>query len=259
MKNLTLYLALIAVFASCAVPAPVVKLTPSTLQNKDYWNMGQQFVYATDKNIWFDCAFNRVENGKLIFNVKVDNQSDTAVLVDPVAFLQIIFKNDSVKWGQNLAYNPEQTLLNLQLSANESSARAKNATVFGITSAIIATGAIVAVATSKKDDVDKEDLVNTISFAGDVARTAAFATAESSNIRAADNWTMRKTLEEQFLRKTTLPKGCYIDGEVHFPYIQDARWYNIGLSAGNSKADFLFKQKLVYPPSQYGGTPAKSE
>lgn len=247
MKNFIFYCGIALLLASCAMPAPVIKLTPSTLQTKDYWNQGQQFVYSNDKNVWFDCAFNRVESGKLIFDVKIDNQSDSAVLADPAGFLQVIYQNDTVKLGQNVAYDPEQTLLNLQLGENEAKARSKNAAVFGITSAIIATGAIVAVEASRKDDEKKENISNAIGMAGDIAQTAAVATVESSNIRAADNWNMRKTLAEQFLRKTTLPKGFYIDGEVHFPYVEKAKWYNIILTVGRSKADFLFKQVLIYP------------
>lgn len=251
MKNILPVIVLfLLVLAGCAVPAPLVKVTPSTLENKDYWNMGQQFLYTNSKDVWFDCAFNRLEGNKLIFDVKINNLSDTTVLVDPAQFLQSVYVNDTVKSGLNYAFDPEEVLTQLKLDENVSVAKAKNGAAFGICSAIIATGAVVAVATSKKDERKKEELINTISAASDVAQVAAVATVESANARADNSWTTRRSLEDQFLRKTTLPKGYYIDGEVHFPYIPTAKWYDITFPVGKSKATFLFRQQFVYPQPQ---------
>jgi len=249
MRNILQLCLMLLILTGCAVPAPFVKVTPSTIENKDYWDMGQQFVFANNKNVWFDCAFNRIENGKLIFDVKVNNQSDTAILVDPARFLQMVYKDDTIKSGEHYAYDPEETLMLLRLDENAANAKAKNATAFGICSAIIAVGATVAVVSSKKDDETKAKVVNTIGVASDLVQTATALTVDASNIRAENNWTVRKSLDEQFLRKTTLPKGYFIDGEVHFPYVAEAKWYNIIFEAGKSKADFLFKQKLIYPPT----------
>lgn len=247
MKNILLVLvSSLVILAGCAVPAPIVKVTPSTLQNRDYWNMGQQFLYANDKEVWFDCAFNRVEGDKLIFDVKVNNLSDTTVLVDPAVFSQVVYVDDSTKLTQNLAFDPEMVLTQLKLDENVAAANARNGMVFGVCSAIIATGTIVAVAASKKDLEKKEKLINTVGAASDVAQIATVTTVESNNARAENSWTTRRSLEEQFLRKTTLPKDFYIDGEVHFPFSKTAKWYEITLSAGKSKATFLFKQQFVY-------------
>jgi len=252
-------IAIIAIiFTRCAVPAPITKLTPSTIENKDYWNMGQQFVYASDKSVWFDCAYNRMENNKLIFDVKVTNMADTFILVDPTKFKMQVYFNDTFVGGENHAFDPEDVLLNLKISENVASAGAKNAATVGLISAILITGAAVAVAASADHSSDrhyqnhierKENALSTALITNEVAQVAASSMAEESNIRADNNWTYRKSLAETFLRKTTIRKGFYIDGEVHFPYYPGAKWYRLVFSSGKSTADFLFKQKIIYPES----------
>jgi hypothetical protein len=238
---------LLLVFAGCAVPKPVVKLTPSTLKTKDYWSLGQQFVFNSDKNVWFDCAYNRTEGESIIFDVKINNLSDTAVLISPALFYQRVYSNDSLQIAQNYAADPEMVLTFLKLDENVANANATNASTFSIWSSLISTGAVVAVAVSKKDEKKKERLMNIISASNDLAQASAGEVRESSNIRAENNWTKGRTLSESFLRKTTLPKGFFLEGEVHFPFHGKAKWYEITLLAGESKVSFLFKQNLIYP------------
>lgn len=245
------YFIIIAVLlASCAVPAPIIKLTPSTIQNKDYWNLGQQFVFAENRNVWFDCAFNRIENGKIIYDVKITNESDSAVLVDPVFFMQQVFKNDSLLIGSNFAENPEMTLLNLELQENVDQAHTKNVTAAAITSAVILLGVGIAVAaSSSSDEPAQETYVETSSVEEEPVEF--FENTNETNVRTWNNWTNRTYLAERFLRKTTLPKGYFVDGEVHFPYDQNALWYRLIFKAGKAETDFFFKQYMIYPVSTY--------
>ena len=251
MKTLIKIAAIVLLFIGCAVPAPIIKLSPSTVENKDYWNQGQQFVYATDNNVWFDCAFNRIENNKLIFDVKIVNKADSATLVDPAKFVQQVYANDSLKVAERTADDPESVLLYLNIQENLASAESKNAATVGICSAILLTGVAVAVVASNKNECRKEN-TNNNSFVSDVvASTVSSAIAQDVDSRAGSNWVYRKSLAEAFLRKTTLAKDFYIDGEVHFPYYPTAKWYRLVFSSGNSKADFLFKQLIIYPDSAY--------
>lgn len=248
-KNNIFGIIIVIILCSCAVPSPLVKITPSTIHEKDYWNLGQQFVYKDYKNVWFDCAYNRCEGGNLIFDVKVSNQSDTAILVDPALFSQNVYENDSQKIAYNYAYNPEVVLTSLEMDENASVASAKNAAVFGLCSSVLSLGASVAVIASNKSNEDKSEMLNVISSTNELAQSSSSAVIESSNIRAENNWTRRKSLAESFLRKTTLPKGYFIEGEVHFPYYEKANWYDINLCAGKSEVSFLFKQNLIYANS----------
>jgi hypothetical protein len=258
MKALSILLISVILISGCAVPSPITKLTPSTVENRDYWNMGQQFVYASDYNVWFDCAFNRIENNMLIFDVKVTNQSDTLVLVDPAEFAQQVYINDTLLVAQRNANDPEAVLLNLNIKENIAAAEAKNAATVGIISAVLLTGAVVAVAVSDNNNNhhrhnnhnNAEAAITTAIVADGVAQTAS-SSAEEANVRANNNWTYRKSLAESFLRKTTLRKGFYIDGEVHFPYFPNAKWYRLIFTSGKAKADFLFKQQLIYPVATY--------
>jgi hypothetical protein len=247
MKKGLFLLFLISLLAGCAAPSPLVKLTPSTIANEDYWSLGQQFVFTNEKNIWFDCAFNRFENGNLIFDVKITNETDTAILVDPNLFVQRVFKNDSFRIAQNFASDPELILYQLSKDEKVAASNAKKAAAFGICSAIISMGAAVVVAASDMDYDIKDNILNSIVATNDIAQISSGLMAESSNIRAEENWTMNKNLSEILLRKTTVPKGYYVDGQIQFPYYDKAKWYEISMQAGNSKGEFLFRQYLEYP------------
>jgi hypothetical protein len=246
MKTIFYSYILIIILTACATPAPVVRLAPSTVENKDYWNLGQHFVYASDNNILYECAFNRIENNKLIFDVKITNQSDTSVLVDPALFRQEVYNNDNKLIAQNNAYDPEMVLVGLNINENREHARVKNADAFMIGAAILSAGAVVAVASSNKNEEKKKDMYNSIDATNSVAQYTAGETMVGASVRAEDNWTQHKSLSEAFLRKTTLAKGFYIDGEVHFQYNEDATWYRIIFNANKSQVDFNFRQSKIY-------------
>ncbi|MFZ4456828.1 MAG: hypothetical protein ACOYOT_11470 [Bacteroidales bacterium] len=242
---------LLLIITSCSTPAPIVKLSPSPIDSKDYWNMGQHFVYENNKNVWFDCAFNCIDNDKLVFDVKITNESDTAILVDPELFTQKVYMNDSVLMASESADNPESVLDKSKWDENVAVARANNATALSIFSFALAAGTSIAVAASSHKNIDEKiNAINGIAIANDFVQASVASNHESENIRAADNWTKRKMLNEAFLRKTTIPKGTHIDGEVHFPYHKKANWYDLFFSVGSAKAYFYFKQEVVFPKPQ---------
>jgi len=243
---------LIIVVYACATPAPVIRLSPSTVENSDYWNLGQHFVYASDNNILYECGFNRVENNKLIFDVKITNQSDTTILIDPAVFMQEVYNNDNKLIVKTNAFDPELVLIGLNINENIEKAKAKNAAAFMIGAAIISAGALVAVSASNKSEEKKEVMYNSIDASKTVTEVAAGAAVVSSSARAEDNWTQHKSLSEAFLRKTTLAKGYYIDGEVHFQYNEDATWYRLIFQAEKSQVDFNFRQSKIYNIPQLG-------
>ena len=174
---------------SCVVPVPMVKLEPSIVNQQDYWNMGQHFVLGNDKDVWFECAFNRKENERLIFDVKVTNFSEYPVLVDPVKFKQKVYKNDSLKIAESCATDPEVFLRMLGANAEIACAQAQNAATVGFLGALLSLGATVAVEISEKEPEKKEDLRNIITAGNSITQTSAGLIAERSEIRAQTKWT----------------------------------------------------------------------
>lgn len=241
------YIVAFLFLTACAVPEPLVKLNPSTIENQDYWNLGEQFVFHNDKNVWYDCAFNRMDNNTIVYDVKITNMSDSAILVDPISFIQRVYIVDSVMYAYDNATDPEWVLSFLALDERKAVAAGKNANTLALCSAVLTVGATVAVAVSDNKKEDKEKAIEAIGDVNQIVQVSSESVAESADIRAQDNWTVRKSLEECFLRKTTLPKGFYIEGEVHFPYYKKAKWYDVVLTSENTKATFLFKQRLIYP------------
>lgn len=247
MKPIIAILSAVLVFTSCITSNPIVKLTPGTKQNKDYWKLGQQFIYANNNNIWFDCAFNRKDGDNIVFDVKIDNQSDSAVLVDPARCIQSVYGYDSSLIARRKAFDPEQILLFLDMEERMAADQARNAAALSIFASLLTAGANIAVETSNKDEREKARTINAINASNAAVQVTTNAIAQSSDIRAEKNWATRRNLSMQFLRKTTLMPGQYIDGEIHFPYNKDAKWYELTFFAGDSKVVFWFNQKLLYP------------
>lgn len=245
--NTHLLVAMLALLTlvGCSTPAPIVKLSPSPADAKEYWKMGQHFVFATNKNVWFDCAFNCIDGDVAVYDVKITNESDTAVLVDPALFEQKVFQADTVVLAEDHANDPEEVLTRLKLNENLAASQAKNSTIFSIGSTILSAGAFLAVVASNQRAGDKFESLNNIVTTHNLVQAATVAANEDANIRRDQNWTRRKMLNEAFLRKTTLPRGTYIDGEVHFPYYKKANWYDLTFQVGNAKAYFYFKQELI--------------
>lgn len=209
--------------------------------------MGQQFVFNVDRDVWFDCAFNRTDGNNIVFDVKINNQSDSAVLIAPSRFYQKAYSIDSFLLAENYAFDPETILINLKLAENIANAQATNAATFSICSALISTGATVVVAVSEKDKEKRDELFDVISTSNDLAQTSASLVMQSSDIRAENSWIKGKSLSELFLRKTTLPTGFFLEGEVHFPFYKDAKGYEITLEVGKAKVSFFFEQSLISP------------
>lgn len=247
MKTIIYIISTALVFTSCITSNPIVKLTPNIAPNQEYWKLGQQFVYAKTDNVWFDCAFNRKEGDKIVFDVKIDNQSDSAVLADPARCYQSVYGNDSLRITRNRAFDPEQVLLFLDMQERMAAQQASNAAALGVFTNLLTVGANIAVETSNKSEREKARTINAINASNAAVQVTTGAIAQSSDIRAERNWVTRRNLAMQFLRKTTLMPNQYIDGEVHFPYNKDAKWYEITLVAGGSKVVFWFNQKLIYP------------
>jgi hypothetical protein len=240
----------ILLLTNCVVPTPVVKLWPKTVDKKEYWNMGRQFVCDEDNKVSYECAFKKLEGGKIVFDTKITNYSDTDILVAPEKFWQHVYKDDTLKLSTDQADDPEIVLLNLELEGSRAKAASKNAIATGIVSGVVTGGAMAAIATSNKDDETKAIAGNIVGNTGNLIIGSSLVAADEANIQASENYNQHMQLSNSYLRKTTLPPGYYIDGEIRFPYHEDARWYCLQLGTGNSGVVFYFRQILFYP-AQY--------
>ena len=100
----------------------------------------------------------------------------------------------------------------------------------------------MAVITSNNDYIKKDKLLIANDARNLVTQASAQIVAENAD-NLANNLNNKQRL---LLRKTTLPKGYFISGEVYFPYNKEAKWYDFHIKTENSGADFLYRQNLIY-------------
>jgi hypothetical protein len=248
MKTESIALIIITILlAGCVSPRPVARIYPKKDGKKEYWNMGQQFVQDENNRITYECAFKKVENGSVVYYVKVTNNSDSDILVSPEKFEQDAFLTDLKKTVSSKADDPEMVLLNLDFESSRARATAKNAAVTGIVTSAAVVGTAAAIAASEKDDEKKAETLEVVGDVGNLAVNTSIDVMDEAHHTVARNQQQYNKLSDSFLRKTTLFPGFYIDGEVRFPYYESALWYNIHLGTGNSKVEFNFYQILFYP------------
>ena len=128
-------------------------------------------------------------------------------------------------------------------------AQAKNAAVAGLVSSAASVGSAIAVVASDKDNEKKAETLEAIGDANDRIVGASMEVMEGANQTFALNQEEFERFSNSYLRKTTLFPGYYIDGEVRFPYYENAKWYYISFGVGASQVKFDFCQIPVFPQS----------
>ena len=116
-KSFTI-IAITLLLTGCFAPRPVARLFPKTEGKKEYWNMGKQFVQDANNQISYECAFKNVENNKVVYYVKITNNSDSDILVIPEQFSQLVYATGAKEIVSDKADDPEMVLLNLDLESS---------------------------------------------------------------------------------------------------------------------------------------------
>lgn len=242
MKNISIFILLtISIFYSCTVTKPVAKLT--SYSDDLTWQQGRQVLRTACDSFTVFSVFERSEGDQLVFDIEIFNQSEQAVLVEPVRFFYVPYalSGEELKTSHVCgAIDPELKLVGIEQSINQAVADEANqkswdvamlATGVALTMAAVATGAEY----SFYNSLDEGDIEEVIS--SDYGSSVSPDYDMNSHENNYQYWA------NEVLRKTTLFNGKSVRGKVYFPMHKTASKYIFYLPLGQSEVAIEYYQQ----------------
>ena len=212
MKHI-LYLIIFISVVGCYAPTQVYRLEPSEDQNT-FVEQGQPFSYKNINDIVVSIGFDTYMDNEYIFDVTIDNKSDSTFLFDPSQAYLFRFANDSSLAEQKIyfAVNPETAIDSIKKTvALEQKKVKRNA----IVSVILAAAYITTEVVAANNDVSYETM--------DAVRSA-------------------HDLSQMVLNES---RNESID-HIHYLYFTDDYWHFEALRNTEVKADTFYTGKMHF-------------
>lgn len=247
LGRFALPLVLLVVLTGCS-PRPVHRLAADD-PGEGRWHQGWQIRTASADGIVAEVAYVRPEGPDHVLWVRVINDSDEEVVVDPAVFEAHAYNvyrliEARPETGRTAAArDPEAALLEADLRASRDLASAQTRAGLAAVSAVATTVAVVA----DPPDTDEEgdDVAYAYAEAGAMADEAAYD-AHATLARQAS----RRAYWEGVLRRTTLAPGEAVEGVVHVPADDTARGLLFEVVVDPARVPFAFRQTTHRPGSK---------
>ena len=188
-------------------------------------------------------VFERSEGDQLVFDIEIFNQSEHAVLVDPVQFFYVPYalSGEELKTSHACsAIDPELKLIGIEQSINKAVADEANQRSWDV--AMLATGVALTVASvaigseysyfNSPDNVCIEDVISS-----DYGSSVSPKYDMNLNENKYQYWA------NEVLRKTTLFNGKSVRGKVYFPMHKTASKYIFHVPLGQSEVAIEYYQQ----------------
>lgn len=231
------------IFISSCYVAPKSIFHIEAANENGVWLMGKQYFKSTTDAFEVVLAFNKMKDYRLEFQVEITNNGEEPLLVAPENFYITYQKKG--KYDSVYAINPEEEILeaNKNLSREYASyySAKQNQSIRTFFSLVVAVAEIGKTKTEEEILEDEND---------DLKREIEELETElehEKNVKYIDNYLTE--WEYKALRKTTLPKGYAIRGDLYFPIIRAAGKLDIVFVIDNKEIKFAYNQieeKVTY-------------
>lgn len=255
MKNIFLIIAILPILSCIHKPEPVSRYTVSSTNSDSYWYRGRNFNTITSDQLKVTVAFNEVQNGLIVLDVGVVNNSQDTILVSHELFRakysikEPIYEKQTPQMPGNyqlkqtgkflnktitkMPIDPEQKLIYIDREISGEVARYKSQSLVTSLFRLLDTTASVMADDYEYDE--EEELDREIS---DHNRKQSHE-RKISNLNSNHNqWRYGS------LRKTTLPPSTGISGKVYFKLSEYCEEFEFSLAGANS-------QNIIYKLEQY--------
>ncbi len=236
MKRLLLPFSLLAILSiSCVVPAPISQVSPS--EETDFiWTNGREVITQYKDSISVEVSYYENQEGLLIFDVTIANQSNRVITIDPQQFsyLPVSKKGDTLNVVK--AINPEYQILEQQKNISKLDAQRKReanqALIFGSLELI---GELADNNTAQEEH--SRDYPSSFDrYEMEVAEI------DYKTLNIVD----RKSFwENQALRKTTLFPDYYTSGQVFLRYKKEIQKMGLLYTHEKTIFEFWFDHHLI--------------
>lgn len=242
MKYLCLFVFSL-LLTSCVSPYKISKLTPTG--EIVTWAWGREFVIKDLDSVVVKIAYETNDRENIIFNVEIENNTTSPILVAPERFSSVMNGANLPKYivRNQQARDPEGYYLDLAKQRSKQDAEEKNTAINHVTLSLAETATAVASSATKETPEEREQRQQAREESRQNREMELYNLA---NQRISMN-DRKRFLDQTILRKSTLPPNSVIYGEVYFPRHDLAETYEINIPINGKLLKFFFNQKLVTP------------
>ena len=228
---------LLAVMAtSCFTPQPILRLEPAAEPSS--WFYGKEVITREYDSVRVSLIFEQWAGNELVFATEIINQSTDTVLVAPETFFYEAFRYDTSEVSSvTPALDPEREILEIEKAIAWERADRRNALAFDV--ALAAAVITAQVATTALSDGE-------ISY--DNGSSVGFYFGGTDNGRDVPFLNhLRQQWMYQALRKTSLPPGRAMRGNVVFRDQPGAARYTVYVQVDDRLLPFDYRKRVIQP------------
>lgn len=226
---------LVLTATACFSPQPIFRLEPTTASSS--WFYGKEVLTRQYDSLRVSLIFDQWLGNELVFAVEIINHSSDTVLVAPETFFYEAFYADTTALSSvTPALDPEREILEIEKAISRERAAYRNGLVFDVAlmAAVIATEVVTAAAADGEEYYDDGGSVN-FYFGGTGGNDVPFLN------RLRQQWAY------QTLRKTSLPPGLAMRGNVIFRDQPDAALYTVYVQLDDHLLSFDYRKQVIQP------------
>ena len=238
MKYSTLFVGgLLAVtVTSCFTPQPILHLELATKPSA--WFYGHEVLTREYDSLRVSLIFEQWAGNELVFATEIINRSRDTVLVAPETFFYEAFYPDTSQLSTvTPALDPEREILEIEKAIAWERADRRNAFAFDVALAAAAITAQVATAAASDGEV-YDNVGSSVGF-------YFGGTDDGSDVPFLNH--LRQQWKYQTLRKTSLPPGRAMRGNVVFRDQPGAAQYTVYVQIDDHLLPFDYRKRVIQP------------
>ncbi|MGB3776759.1 MAG: hypothetical protein WA960_00265 [Tunicatimonas sp.] len=227
--------ALLALTTACFSPKPILQLQTSGAPSA--WFYGKEVLTREVDDVRVSLIFDRWVGNELVFAAEIINRSSDTVLVAPETFFYETFRQGDTTALSNVhrALDPEREIMDIERTISRERAHRRNALVFDV--ALTAVVLTAELATQGHSD-------------GEIGNNGGgvdvyFNSGSDNDIVFLNR--VRQQWAYQALRKTSLPPGTALRGNVVFIDQPEAVSYTVYVPLEDRILSFNYRKQIIQP------------
>lgn len=237
MKIATYLLTLLCFFASCSSVLKTTQLEPYH-PKQSFKEQDREFSFEDKNGVVVSVAYDGILDDNIVFDVTVDNRSDSAILFDPSRTYLFCYDTNN-RLSQEALYftnNPDSVLVNLSSDIDQIDSKLKKNSLLSVFLGLAYITAEIAMAAHDVPEFDQELL-----RASHLTSQIILDETRINDLNKMDNLSYtRCKVEEGIYRTSSIEPSGYHSGKLLFS-IPTSPYYKIYIPIEGNVYSFRFK------------------
>ena len=220
---------------ACFSPRPILQLHPTGAPSA--WFYGKEVLTREVDSLRVSLIFDQLVGNELVFAAEIINRSSDTVLVSPETFFYESFRQGDTTTLSSVirALDPEREIMDIERTISRERAQRRNALVFDVALTAVVLTAELATMGRSDGEIGSDGGVVDVYFNSGSNDDVVFLN------RVRQQWTY------QALRKTSLPPGMALRGNVIFLDQPEAVSYTVYVPLGDHIIPFSYRKQIIQP------------